>query len=120
MNPYPHKHLLGIEELSALDLVTVLDLGERFTEIAGILTGNPAALVCGGPDDSHFNTSGSTVTAHVVPGAAIKVFPVSKMSPEPIQPGKLAAYLATDDDTRIFLVTGPLTAITGLQEQFHP
>src|ERR1700727_326091 len=77
------------------------------------LTGNPAALVCGGPDDSHFNTSGSTVTAHVVPGAAIKVFPVSKMSPEPIQPGKLAAYLATDDDTRIFLVTGPLTAITG-------
>jgi len=34
MNPYPHKHLLGIEELSALDLGTVLDLGERFTEIA--------------------------------------------------------------------------------------
>jgi hypothetical protein len=48
------------------------------------------------------------------------VFPVAKMSPEPMAAGQLAGYLATDDDTRIFLVTGPLTAITGIQEQFHP
>jgi aspartate carbamoyltransferase catalytic subunit len=34
MSVYPHKHLLGIEGLSAADLGTVLDLGERFTEIA--------------------------------------------------------------------------------------
>jgi hypothetical protein len=84
------------------------------------LTGNPATLVCGGPDDSHFNTSASTVTGHAVPGAAIEVFPVSRMALEPMQAAKLAAYLATDDDTRIFLVAGPLTAISSLQEQFHP
>jgi hypothetical protein len=29
-------------------------------------------------------------------------------------------YLAGDQGTRIFLVTGPLTRITGLQEEFHP
>jgi aspartate carbamoyltransferase catalytic subunit len=32
---FPHRHLLGIEPLSADDLTTVLDLGERFLEIAG-------------------------------------------------------------------------------------
>ena len=84
------------------------------------VTGNPATLVCGGPDDFHFNVASSTETGHVVPGASIEVFPVSTMSPQPIQPGKLASYLATDEDTRIFLIVGPLTAITSLQEQFHP
>ena len=84
------------------------------------VTGNPATLVCGGPDDFHFNVASSTETGHVVPGASIEVFPVSTMSPQRIQPGKLASYLATDEDTRIFLIVGPLTAITSLQEQFHP
>src|SRR5204863_1790409 len=34
MTAFPHKHLLGIEALSAEDLTTILDLGERFGEIA--------------------------------------------------------------------------------------
>jgi aspartate carbamoyltransferase catalytic subunit len=33
MSGFPHKHLLGTERLSADDLLTVLDLGERFLEI---------------------------------------------------------------------------------------
>ena len=77
-------------------------------------------LICGGPDDSHYNVASTTETAQVTPGASITVFPLSKMQPEPIAASKLASYLATDEDTRIFLVTGPLTKITGLQEQFHP
>src|SRR6476659_4915080 len=31
---YPHRHLLGTEGLSAGELTTILDLGERFLEIA--------------------------------------------------------------------------------------
>jgi aspartate carbamoyltransferase catalytic subunit len=31
---FPHRHLLGIEGLSAADITTILDLGERFLEIA--------------------------------------------------------------------------------------
>jgi aspartate carbamoyltransferase catalytic subunit len=31
---FPHKHLLGIETLSPQDLTTILDLGDRFGEIA--------------------------------------------------------------------------------------
>jgi aspartate carbamoyltransferase catalytic subunit len=34
MNTFPHRHLLGIERLTAHELMTVLDLGERFLEIA--------------------------------------------------------------------------------------
>jgi aspartate carbamoyltransferase catalytic subunit len=34
MTLFPHKHLLGIETLSADDLTTILDLGERFGELA--------------------------------------------------------------------------------------
>jgi len=34
MTAFPHRHLLGIETLSAADLTTVMDLGERFLEIA--------------------------------------------------------------------------------------
>src|SRR3569832_2056406 len=33
MTSFPHKHLLSIEALSAEDLTTVLDLGDRFLEI---------------------------------------------------------------------------------------
>ncbi|MGO9778888.1 MAG: hypothetical protein ACLPQY_03820 [Streptosporangiaceae bacterium] len=85
-----------------------------------IITGNPSALVCGGPDDFHFNIADSIETGHVVPGATIQTFPLSKMAPERIQPSQLAAYLATDQDTRIFLIGGSLSAIGSLQEQFHP
>jgi aspartate carbamoyltransferase catalytic subunit len=34
MTAFAHRHLLGIEGLSAEDVVTLLDLGERFLEIA--------------------------------------------------------------------------------------
>ena len=85
-----------------------------------IITGNPSTLVCGGPDDFHFNIADSIETGHVVPGATIDTFPISKMAPERIQPSQLASYLATDQDTRIFLIGGSLSAISSLQEQFHP
>ena len=34
MTVFPHKHLLGTEMLSKHELTTILDLGDRFTEIA--------------------------------------------------------------------------------------
>jgi hypothetical protein len=84
------------------------------------VTGQAAKLVCGGPDDFHWNTATATETGQTVPTAKIETFPTSKMAPEPIKPSQLAAYLKTDDDTKIFLIGGPLSAMTSLQEQFHP
>lgn len=85
------------------------------------MTGNQATLVCGGLDDSHFTTVATTESATVLEGATIEVLQ-SPGSPQdvPIAANQFAGYLATDHDTRIFLVTGPLSAITGLVEQFHP
>lgn len=84
------------------------------------ITGQNAKLICGGPDDFHWNTVTATETGHTTPNVSISVFPTSKMAPEPIKASQLAAYLKTDDDTKIFLIGGPLSAITSLQEQFHP
>ncbi len=36
-----------------------------------------------------------------------------------IAAGKLPPYLAKDEDTRIFLVTGPLRRISAIQEMSH-
>jgi hypothetical protein len=85
------------------------------------LTANAATLVCGGPDDFHWNTTPATVSATVLNGASIEVLqsPGSTLA-VPISAGQFAAYMATDHNTRIFLVTGPLDAISALQEQFHP
>jgi hypothetical protein len=84
------------------------------------VTGQAAKLVCGGPDDFHWNPVTATETGHTVPTAKIETFPTSKMAPESIAASQLAAYLKTDDDTKIFLIGGPLSAMTSLQEQFHP
>jgi hypothetical protein len=82
------------------------------------LTAHPARLVCGARGDSRFAVSPATVTAHVTRGASITVFSGPGARPEPITPARLPAYLASDQDTRPFLVTGPLNAISGLHEQF--
>jgi len=85
-----------------------------------VLIGNPATVVCGGPDDLHYSYAANVVTAHVLPGAAITIFDLADMSSKPIGQTSLGAYLASDEGTRTFLVTGPLSAISGLQEEYHP
>lgn len=85
-----------------------------------VLTGNPATVVCGGPDDLHYSYAANVVTAHVLPGAAITIFDLPDMSSKPIGQANLGAYLASDEGTHTFLVTGPLSAISGLQEEYHP
>jgi len=85
------------------------------------LSGNPTTYVCGGPDDYHFNVATTVEAVLVAPGAAIEVLPLQEnMHLQQISASQLSGYLLTDNDTRIFLVTGPLDAATALQEQFHP
>jgi hypothetical protein len=84
------------------------------------VTGNPAKLVCGGPDDSHYDVAAARASGQVIAGASVVTFSLATMSPKAITESQLAAYLAGDTGTRIFLVSGPLTRITGLQEEYHP
>jgi hypothetical protein len=86
------------------------------------VTASPAKLICGGPDDSHYDVAKNVETGHVVAGADIEVFPTTtaQMRDVPIKASALNTYLKTDSDTKIFLAGGPLSALTSLQEQFHP
>ena len=45
-----------------------------------VLTGNPATVVCGGPDDLHYSYAANVVTAHVLPSAVITIFDLTDMS----------------------------------------
>jgi len=86
------------------------------------VTASPAKLICGGPDDSHYDVAKNVETGHVAAGANIEVFPTTtgQMRDVPIKASQLNTYLKTDSDTKIFLIGGPLSAMTSLQEQFHP
>jgi hypothetical protein len=85
------------------------------------VTGVVATMVCGGPDDFHydFGTGTGTVAGHVLASAAIRVLN-SALQPTPITLAKFPSYLAGDMNVRVFTYTGPGTAITALSEQFHP
>ena len=103
---------------------TYLHVTEAQPSTGGALTliASPAKLICGGPDDSHYNVAKNIVTAHVLSNASIEVFPTTtgQMRDVPIRASQLSSYLKTDSDTRIFLVGGPVASITSLQEQYHP
>jgi hypothetical protein len=83
------------------------------------VAGSTATMVCGGPDDFHFTFGTVTVIGHVPSSASLQVVGASQ-GPTPITLAKFPGYLATDHNTRVFIVTGPITGITGLTEQFHP
>lgn len=83
------------------------------------VTGQTATMICGGPDDFHYNFGTGTVTAHVVAGAKIEVLNAT-LQLTPVTLAKFPSYLAGDMNVRVFTYTGPRTAITALSEQFHP
>jgi hypothetical protein len=103
---------------------TYLYVTEAQPATGGALTlvASPAKLICGGPDDSHYDVAKNLVTAHVLPNANIEVFPTTtgQMRDVPIKASQLSSYLKTDSDTKIFLVGGPVASISSLQEQYHP
>jgi hypothetical protein len=83
------------------------------------VTGAVATMVCGGPDDFHYNFGTGTVAGHVLASATIQVLN-SALQSTPITLAKFPSYLAGDMNVRVFTYTGPRTAITALSEQFHP
>jgi hypothetical protein len=103
---------------------TYLYVTEAQPSTGGALTlaASPAKLICGGPDDSHYDVAKNLVTAHVLSNASIEVFPTTtgQMRDVPIKASQLNSYLKTDGDTKIFLVGGSIYSITSLQEQYHP
>ena len=97
-------------------------LSARNSATGGVLlTGHIATMICGGPDDWHFEDAGTIVPASVLPGADVEVLDMtSGISMKTIPLNMLITALAHDQSSRTFLVRGPLTAVTGLTEIYHP
>ena len=86
-----------------------------------LLTGHVAKMICGGPDDWHFEDATATVPASVLPSAHVEVIVMNNGVSQTTTPvSQLINALAHDQSTRTFLVQGPLTAITSMSEVFHP
>lgn len=84
---------------------------------------HPATVSCGGPDDLHYDISAKTVTATVVPSGTVQMLVTTPAGPadRPLsRKVDLDVLLGQDHWGRIFMVTGPLTAITALKEMYHP
>jgi hypothetical protein len=96
-----------------------LTAAKENTNGALTVTGNDATMICGGPDDFHYDFASATVTGHLPSGGSLQVLNTS-LRLVPITYAKFPSYLATDMNVRVFIFTGPLTAITALSEQFHP
>jgi hypothetical protein len=79
-------------------------------------------MVCGGPDDFHYDVATATETIHALPSAAVQVLAASSngITDVPIDHAALPSYLTGDKNGRIFLVTGPVSGLTSLEEMFHP
>jgi hypothetical protein len=88
------------------------------------LSGHRARPVgCGGPEYNFgYLVAAAPETAHAGPGAKITVIPLPMGSPavQTLPAARFPQYLTTDQDTRIFVVTGPLAGVTALYEMYHP
>lgn len=85
------------------------------------VSAHPATMVCGGEDDLHYDIGTATEVVQLQPGGTIQVLGSYGSPPlRALSPAQFPAYLASDFGTRIFLVTGPLSDATAIQEQYHP
>lgn len=83
------------------------------------ITAHRSSVVCGGPDDMHYNVAAATQTADVTPSATVRML-TSYVQLETVPHAAFSASLKDDVWGRIFMVTGPLSAITALTEMYHP
>jgi hypothetical protein len=83
------------------------------------ITAHRATVVCGGPDDLHYDVATPTETATVTPSGTVEML-TSVVKEQTVTHANVSACLAKDEWGRIFMVTGKLTAIAALTELYHP
>lgn len=121
-SPAPSEDLVPCATKATTETFVQVTAAEGNADGSLALTIHPATLVCGGPDDLHYDVAASTETATVTPSATVQVF-VSGSSPAgemTIPHSELSGYVKQDAWGDIFQVTGSLTAITALEGMFHP
>jgi len=83
------------------------------------ITAHRATVVCGGPDDLHYDVATPAETATVTPSGVVEMLS-GAVKEQTVAHANVSARLAQDEWGRIFMVTGKLTAIAALTEMYHP
>jgi hypothetical protein len=87
-----------------------------------VVTAHPARRVCGGPDNSHYEVGAVTERLTLTASTTVVLITAtpSGLGHGTVAPTDLPQRLVDDRFGRIFLVRGPLTGVTSLEEQYHP
>jgi hypothetical protein len=87
-----------------------------------VVTADPARRVCTGPNNGHYEIGTGTEQLTVPASATVTVLTTTStgLGHETVAPTDLPARLPDDRFGRIFLVDGPSSAVTSLEEQYHP
>ncbi len=87
-----------------------------------VVTAHPARRVCGGPDNGYFEVKHAKERLTLTASATVIMLPTPPrgLGHETVAPTDLPQRLVDDQFGRIFLVRGPLTAVTSFKEQYHP
>lgn len=87
-----------------------------------VVTANPAQRVCGGPDNGHYEIGVVTEQLTLTAATTVVVLTTtpSGVGHETVALTGLPQRLVEDRFGRIFLVRGPASAVTSLEEQYHP
>lgn len=87
-----------------------------------VVTANPAQRVCGGPNNGHYELEAVTQQLTLTASATVVVLTrtPSGLGHETVALTDFPQRLVDDRFGRIFLVRGPASAVTSLEEQYHP
>jgi hypothetical protein len=85
------------------------------------VTGQTVRVHCGGPDDLQYIETGKPFKGHLLPHATIKVLTFTNGIHTPrLAESKFPHWVATDENSGVYSVTGPFKAIRALAEEYHP
>jgi hypothetical protein len=86
------------------------------------VTAIPARRVCEGPNNGHYELEPGTEQLTMAASATVVVLTTTQrgIGHETVPATDLPERLVDDEFGRIFLVRGPSSAVTSLEEQYHP
>ena len=89
---------------------------------AVVVTADPAERVCEGPNNGHYEVAAGAEQLTVTSSATVTVLTTTTngIGHRTVAATELPERLPDDRFGRIFLVQGPLSAVTSLEEQYHP
>lgn len=83
------------------------------------IAAHAAKVVCGGTDDLHYSVATATEFGTVTPSGAVRML-TGAVKEQTVPHADVGSRLAQDKWGRIFMVNGPLRAVTALTEEYHP